>query len=76
MSNIQAASTDFLDDLLGEEYAKVLIVCHGGTSQLLLEMLLEENENISESENCSISIVEVRNNTIELVKFNDISYLK
>jgi broad specificity phosphatase PhoE len=54
----------------------VLIVCHGGTSQLLLEMLLEENENISESENCSISIVEVRNNTIELVKFNDISYLK
>ncbi|SHE57040.1 probable phosphoglycerate mutase [Atopostipes suicloacalis DSM 15692] len=66
----------FLDTLLGEDYNKVLIVCHGGTSQLLLEILLEESENISEPENCSTSIVEVRNNTIELVKFNDISYLK
>lgn len=62
--------------LLKKEYNNVLIVCHGGTSQLLLEILLENSSGISEPQNCSTSIVKIKNNQPELLQFNETSYLK
>src|SRR5699024_5308605 len=61
--------------LLNKKHKNVLIVCHGGTSQLLLEILLQDGKNITEPENCSTSIVKIKNNQIKLVQFDDVSYL-
>lgn len=66
----------FLGDLLKHDYNKVLMVCHGGSSQLLLEIVLPESEDISELDNCRTSIVKVRNNEARLIHFNNTSYLK
>lgn len=66
---------NFSKILLKKEYNNVLIVCHGGTSQLLLEILLENSSGISEPQNCSTSIVKMKNNQPELLQFNETSYL-
>ena len=58
-----------------QEVEKVAIVCHGGTARLILEILLGTSEKIIEVDNCSTSIIEVKNEGNKLIKFNDTSYL-
>lgn len=66
----------FIEELLlsKDEINNVLVVCHGGTAQLLLEILLEDSESITEPDNCSTSIVEVSNQN-RLVVFNETLYM-
>jgi len=38
-------------------------------------MLLDNTDQISEVDNCSVSIVDLKNDEANLIQFNDISYL-
>lgn len=53
----------------------ILIVSHGGTSQLLLENLLGNEAEISEPDNCSVSVVKIDSNKNTLLEFNNTSFL-
>lgn len=56
-------------------FKNIAIVSHGGTAQLILEMLLDNTDQITEVDNCSVSIVDFKNDEANLIQFNDISYL-
>lgn len=68
--------TTFIDSLMEEKTSKnILIVSHGGTSQLLLENLLGNEAEISEPDNCSVSVVKIDSNKNTLLEFNNTSFL-
>lgn len=56
-------------------YDNVLVVCHGGTAQLLLELLLEDNTGVTEPRNCSTSIVEM-GSINKLITYDETSYME
>lgn len=67
----------FLDDVLADDDSKnVLIVCHGGTSQLLTEMLLEDASDLTETHNSSTSVIKIGTDKNTLIDFNNVSYLE
>lgn len=66
----------FIEKVSSEKIdGNILIVCHGGTSQLLINNLFPDNEEIPEPFNCSITKVEVKDNNNSLLLFNDTSHL-
>ena len=68
--------TTFINSLMEKRTSKnILIVSHGGTSQLLLENLLGDEAGISEPDNCSVSIVKIGSNENKILEFNNTSFL-
>lgn len=55
---------------------KIAIVSHGGTTKMILELLLDDISELGEVDNSSTSIIEMREEGNELVSYNDISYLE
>lgn len=62
--------------IVQNDLQNVAVISHGGTSQLLLEILLDDTSQVTEVDNCSTSIVEIKNNQSKLIEFNTISYLE
>jgi broad specificity phosphatase PhoE len=58
-----------------KSFKNIAIVSHGGTSQLLLEILLNNSKGITEPDNCSTTRVKIEKGKTRLIEFNDISYL-
>lgn len=64
------------EKLFPDNENNVLVVCHGGTSQLMLEILLSQSKGLVEPDNCSTTIVKIEEKVNRLVKYNNTAYLE
>ena len=62
--------------IINKKYSEnILIVSHGGTSKLLIEQLLDDSSDIVEQDNCSTTVIELKQDKNVLLDFNNTSYL-
>lgn len=67
----------FMDEMIVDnESEHVLVVNHGGTAQLLIELLLEDSTGYTETYNSSTTIIEISSEGNKMIDFNNISYLQ
>ena len=67
----------FIDEITEDnESENILVVNHGGTVQLLIELLLEDSTGYTETYNSSTTIIEIHPDGNSMVDFNNISYFQ
>ena len=67
----------FIEEVIVDNDAEnILIVNHGGTAQLLVELLLEDSTGFTETYNSSTTIIEINTKGNKMVDFNNISYFQ
>ena len=67
----------FLDEVTSDNKSEnILVVNHGGTAQLLIELLLEDSSGYTETYNSSTTIIEINPEGNSMLDFNNISYFQ